>query len=373
MNILFPFVGDRIGGSHIATCILIKEFIKTGQHTPLVVLHTKGPLESYLNKNNIPYTLLETGTIVTEGPFTSQAIDMYRNIGPLKTFLEAHKIHIVHTNDLRMHYTWIMPTHLHGNARHVWHQHSQTNSWRLAALSFFTDQAVTISKYAKKSFPMLFRRKTCVLYNPFTITEDNESLESLIRKTLPLKDDQHVIGFIGNLTAQKRPDFFLHTADHLLSQVQNKNDFHFVLIGEKREPLFSQLQQHIHALGLENNIHFLGPKFPIEPYIQDMDVLVSPARREGLGRTIVESMLCGTPVVAANDGGHKELIQHNRTGYLIDPDSVSEFSQTILMLCKNPQKANHIKKEAYGYAKKQFNIDTYYEGMVSLYESLLRH
>ena len=66
--------------------------------------------------------------------------------------------------------------------------------------------------------------------------------------------------------------------------------------------------------GLASQCVLMGPRFPIEPWIMGCDMLVAPAVNETFGRTLVEAMLCGTPVVAADDGGHKEIIRHGETG-----------------------------------------------------------
>ena len=56
-KIIFPFVGDSIGGSHISTIITIKNLDKS-KFSYQVIIEKKGPLEDFLRKENINYTLL---------------------------------------------------------------------------------------------------------------------------------------------------------------------------------------------------------------------------------------------------------------------------------------------------------------------------
>ncbi|MCI5059446.1 MAG: glycosyltransferase family 4 protein [Alphaproteobacteria bacterium] len=349
MKILFPFVGDHVGGSHIASLLLIKNLTKP-EFEPVIVLHQDGLLARHLEQNHVEFTILPPSSSLTN-------------------FLNEQKIDIVHTNDWRMHYKWIFPAFFAKRAKHIWHQHSQSSSWRLAVLSFFTDKALTVSRYCKDTFPPFFKDKAEIVYNPFEIKAlDNKN--TLIRKELGLNEDTKIIGFVGNLTHQKRPDFFIDLARHVHSHPKNKHDFHFVLIGEKRSPLYEELDERIKNYKLENYIHFLGPKFPVEPYVSELDVLIAPAQNEGLGRAPIEAMLHETPVIASNDGGHKEIIQHGKTGFLIEKNDLEGFSQAVFEIINNPEKTEKIVKQAKDDAVNSFSAQTHSQHLKKIYQSL---
>jgi sulfoquinovosyltransferase len=57
-----------------------------------------------------------------------------------------------------------------------------------------------------------------------------------------------------------------------------------------------------------------------------------PSTSETLGFVVLESMASQVPVVAANEGGLKYLIENERTGFLVTPDDDSEFAAWILQL-----------------------------------------
>ena len=85
------------------------------------------------------------------------------------------------------------------------------------------------------------------------------------------------------------------------------------------------LQRLVDDLGLVTRVHFVPPQ-PHERlavYYQAADVCVVPSRSESFGLVALEAAACGTPVVAADVGGLRTLVDHGRTGYLIegrDPD-----------------------------------------------------
>lgn len=370
MKILFPFVGDTVGGSHVAAISLIKSISETDIE-PIVLIHQKGRLEDYLQEHQIDYICQKIGHIVPEGNIFKQLMVMVRNITPLSNFLSENKIDIVHTNDLRMHYSWLLPTYFNKKSKHVWHQNSFSRSYRLALFSFFTDKVLTISQYCHSNFPALFQKKSKVIHNPFeceVITvEKKQQYQTALHEELGLAANIKIIGFVGNLTQQKRPDFFLKIAADLLRQ--NK-ELHFVFIGEAKPQTNQQLIDFIDKNNLESFVTLAGTRFPIAPYMAGFDVLVAPAKNEGLGRTIIESMFAGTPVVAANHGGHQELIDHERTGYLCDPDNAKEFAKVILKLISASDIKNKITKSAQKNVEQEFLLQNYAESVIDVYNNI---
>ena len=60
-----------------------------------------------------------------------------------------------------------------------------------------------------------------------------------------------------------------------------------------------------------------------------MDILVHPSYREGLPRAVVQGLLSGTPVVAFDCDGAKEVIVNGKTGFLVPPGNRKAFSESI--------------------------------------------
>ena len=96
------------------------------------------------------------------------------------------------------------------------------------------------------------------------------------------------------------------------------------------------------------NLHFLGyqSKEKTIELIRGSDVLVQPSIVEGISSTILEAMACQTPVIATNVGGNREIIEHNKTGILIEPDSHEKFFDEIIELLSNTQKSKSMCEEA---------------------------
>lgn len=118
----------------------------------------------------------------------------------------------------------------------------------------------------------------------------------------------------------------------------------------------------------------LGMEATYIPYLSDeasqvllysaCDVLVAPSTQENLSNTVLESLTCGTPVVAFDIGGMPDLIQHEFNGYLAKPfqpdDLAAGIAWTLKQLSGNNLLSHNARKEAalrfgYNQVAEQYN------------------
>ena len=93
-----------------------------------------------------------------------------------------------------------------------------------------------------------------------------------------------------------------------------------------------ELRVQISALGLEAHVRLLGYTTQIEDWYRMADALVSCSYREGLPMNVIEAMLCAKPVVASINRGHRELVAHKKTGYLVPADNADEYARVLTRL-----------------------------------------
>lgn len=97
-------------------------------------------------------------------------------------------------------------------------------------------------------------------------------------------------------------------------------------------PLFDHYKKRVTELNLSNNIILAGYRKDIDELLQLSDVSVASSIREGLPVNIMEAMACGLPIVATKNRGHRELIKHGQSGYLVDLEKTREFADSIYKL-----------------------------------------
>ena len=115
------------------------------------------------------------------------------------------------------------------------------------------------------------------------------------------------------------------------------------------------LKKAVRELRLERHVDFLGYRTDLERYVNIADVILSCSLREGLPMNIVEGMLCGKPIVASDNRGHRELIENGQNGILVPATSSAAFSQAIQELLLDPEMCCLFTRQ--GLIKGQFYCD----------------
>ena len=97
-------------------------------------------------------------------------------------------------------------------------------------------------------------------------------------------------------------------------------------------PLESALREQIAENHAENFIRLLGYRTDLERVVPVADVIVSCSHREGLGLNLIEGMMCGKPVIAVENRGHRELIDNGVTGYLVPIGDSCTLAERLVQL-----------------------------------------
>lgn len=183
--------------------------------------------------------------------------------------------------------------------------------------------------------------------------------------SLPSKEDRRYkkqIIFAGRLSREKGILTLLEIAKKL------PEDIHLLILGSGPE------EENVKSVTkLKQNIHFLGyqPKEKTVALIKGSDILVQPSIIEGVSSTLLEAMACKTPVIATNIGGNKEILQHEKTGILVEPNSPENIMTKILDLMENKQKASIMGEQALVEVQK-YDWNRVGNLYLNIYESLLQ-
>lgn len=123
------------------------------------------------------------------------------------------------------------------------------------------------------------------------------------------------------------------------------------------------------TLGVADCVHFLGRREDVPAIVAACDVLLVPSWEEPLGRTVLEGMAMGRPVVATSKGGPRELVSHGVTGWLAAPRDPERWAETVEAALHGDAPAR--VGAAAGEAVRAFGLDRHVAGVRAIYDRIL--
>jgi glycosyltransferase involved in cell wall biosynthesis len=165
---------------------------------------------------------------------------------------------------------------------------------------------------------------------------------------------------VSRLTRQKGIDVAVRAVRSL------PDDTVLVVLGEGPER--EALERLTRELGVEGRVFLLGRVPDVAAWLRRASVLAHPARWEGFGLGVLEAMLAGLPVVAANVSSLPELVVDGTTGFLVSPDDPSALALGVARALEQPQLGEAGRQRAL----REFSVARMADLTVSLYESLAR-
>jgi glycosyltransferase involved in cell wall biosynthesis len=100
----------------------------------------------------------------------------------------------------------------------------------------------------------------------------------------------------------------------------------------------AELKQMVLAQGLADRVRFLGHRGDVPTLMKAVDVMVHPSiDPEPFGRTLVEAMLAGVPVIATDAGAAPDILEGGRAGTLVPPNDAEVLRNAIAAVLREPQ------------------------------------
>ncbi|MBE9248712.1 glycosyltransferase family 4 protein [Dolichospermum sp. LEGE 00240] len=364
MKILFLDQSGKPGGAELCLVDIAKPYGKNA----LVGLFADGDFRKLLAENQVPVEVLTTQAIkVGKQSGLFQALGSLGQIIPLihQVVQRARKYDLIYANTQKALVVGAIASFL---ARRplVYHLHdilslehfSKTNLQvavnlinRCAALVIANSQASKMAFLEAGGKSDLVR----VVYNGFAAKnyEVDELEVRNLRENLKL-EDKFVIGHFSRLSPWKGQ----HILIDALSQCPQ--DVVVILVGDAlfgEQEYVKDLHQKVTALGLENRVNFLGFRADIPQLMTMCDLVTHTSTApEPFGRVIVEAMLCGKPVIAAEAGGAMELVEDGINGFLVAPGEPQELAQVIHNCRQESAKTANIANNARISASERFDV-----------------
>lgn len=131
-----------------------------------------------------------------------------------------------------------------------------------------------------------------------------------------------------------------------------RRKFEVIVVGEKKDPHFS----------LENlPMKFYGnvtSQEEMSALYNESNLVISTSRQDNLPNTLIESILCGTPVISFNIGGISDIVQNYSNGLLIDPFDVESFAEALNTLIDEKSITLDSRKQIASKAHREYSEES---------------
>lgn len=126
------------------------------------------------------------------------------------------------------------------------------------------------------------------------------------------------------------------------------------------------------VLGVSGDVSFLGWQDDAQSFMRCFDVFVLSSWSEGTPLSVMEAMAAGVPVIVTGVGGLRDLVEHMRTGVMVDARSPRDLATAIKTLLKNSALRARLSGAALDHARRSFSHTVMVDKTIEVYESVMR-
>lgn len=234
--------------------------------------------------------------------------------------------------------------------------------------SKYTDALVTMNDEDYQS-ALTFKAKNVYKINGIGFdaskyTRSDKDYSSL-EKELGIEEGDIAFLSIGELNENKNHLVVLNA----MNEIKDNEHIKYFICGQG--PRKEEYENYIQQNGLQDKIKLLGFRKDIADLLNVMDVFIMPSLREGLPRSIMESMAYGMPCIVSNIRGCRDLVDNEKGGFLVEPSNVSQYAEKIMKLASD----DSMRKEMGGYNKvkiQDYTTDVVLEQMKKIYGEVVK-
>lgn len=143
-----------------------------------------------------------------------------------------------------------------------------------------------------------------------------------------------------------------------------------LIVGREDDQQYvKSLRDLISQLDIVDGVEFLGEvnQEELAGIFSQADIFTLPSLSEGLGRVVFEAMATSLPVVGTRVGGVPDLIDHRKTGLLVEARDVNALSASLLELIRRPEETRVMGERGRDFAKSFFSSNSYLENYNKLF------
>ncbi|MFO7870583.1 MAG: glycosyltransferase family 4 protein [Kiritimatiellia bacterium] len=375
MNHVSRAAGAEKGLADLTGRLDRKEFI------PYAIVPGPGELEDLLHERNVAVNHVNLRRLRrSRNPFrlAMSLLSVSAAVRQLTSFIRRENIDLVHANsDTAQIYCGAAAAG--AGVPCVWHSRDLTDagaagrymmkrSSRVIAVSETVKRRLLEYSFGEKDTGKIRLVRNAVDLEAFHARDTGADA----RKEMAAGPENILVGTVGQIVPWKRHDLFLKTADLLAREVPEAR---FAVAGDD---LFGDHPDYVNSLRkkaaegvLRGRVSFTGYRRNICAVMKAMDIIVHCAEKEPFGRSVLEAMALGKPVVAVNSCGPAEIIRDRVNGILVKPGDPGAAAGAVKGLIRDPERAAGLGRAAQERVRRDFKIEDLVETIQRTYRELL--
>ena len=164
--------------------------------------------------------------------------------------------------------------------------------------------------------------------------------------------DEIIIGNAGRLVRQKGQKYLIDLAIRLKKKTSN---FKILIAGEGKMEI--ELANLVTKNNLEKHFKFVGFVDDMKGFMHAIDIFILTSIWEGFGYVLIEAMASYIPVVAFDISSNPEIVEHNKTGYLVPSFDMKAMTEKVAQLIDDEKLRKELGKEGRKRVEKYFSIE----------------
>lgn len=359
-----------IGGSTLSLINLLRSV--RSHVIPIVVCPDNGPATNLFREQGYKTFVVRYKLNIASSSFRlikkipRMLIDGYCNrkaIRQLISIAQEENVSIIHSNTGVLTIGYDLSKRI--NLKHVWHLREFQDldfgftpfcGWKkLKKMIDSTDAVIAITNAVANHFASTSQSNIHVI---------NNAVRSC-KGTIYLKHKDKYFLFCGHVAHNKGAEMAL---DIFVDFHRKHPGYTLLYAGRVTAEYQRFLIAKAEASDVSSSVRFLGFQQDVSPYFKKAAAFLMCSQCEALGRSTIEAMFYGCPVIGFNSGGTKEIIQDGINGYLFN--NVTDAVSKLCYIIDNFDATRKIINAAHHTAISRFSEEHYGERIIRLYQSL---
>ncbi len=371
MRVVHIIKATRIAGAERHLLILLPALKAQGIDVHLLLIEDPAK----------PVDDLVAGMLAGGVPVTRIRIDHHLDlglIGRLRCALRDLQPEIVHTHLIHADFYGIIANKLTGNHALISSRHNDDNFrrllpvkvvnrllWRMTRAGIAISQAIARFCVTVEGAPPA--KITTVYYGLPLKVVDRNGAASALRRELGLANKALVIGMVCRLIDQKGVSYGLRAFARIVTQFPEAQ---LVIAGDGVRR--AALEAETKALGVAEQVHFLGWRSDATQVLAALDVLLMPSLWEGFGLVMLEAMAQTVPIIGSDVSAIPEVVVAGETGLIVPARDVTALAAALTTLLADAPLRRHMGLLGQERVETIFSVEQMAADTLAVYASVIK-